>query len=321
MDIDYKNIDNNQSFRADSETESQEDAGYPVNVYFYELNKLYRHEITWHWHQEIEVIIVNNGTIAVSTNDTRLELSAGEGVFINFNVMHEIKSATLDPNCSFYSLVFHPSFLFGHSDLTLGGKYIAPVLGSKHFQVMPLNEKNKDEAELINDVNEIIALNLIKAFGYELKTKAYLCSFWALLASIIVPHLKKSNFKSGSRDEIRTKEMIKYIEEHYSEKIALEELADYVHISKSECCRCFKRVLGITPVEYILRFRIYTAANFIKVHDKRADSFSELAFSVGFNNASYFNKIFREYLECTPSEYKKRVDFDPNYSIQEPKSI
>ena len=49
----------------------------------------------------------------------------------------------------------------------------------------------------------------------------------------------------------------------------------------------------------------------IQSHDPVAGSISDLAFSVGFNNVSYFNKVFKQYMKCPPREYKKRIKANP----------
>ena len=116
-----------------------------------------------------------------------------------------------------------------------------------------------------------------------------------------------------SLDESRTKDMILFIEQHFADKITLDDLASSVHISKSECCRCFKRALNLTPIEYLMKYRIFKAASMIQDQNIPSNSFSDLAFNVGFNNASYFNKVFKQYLGCTPSDYKRKIKTDPNF--------
>jgi AraC-like DNA-binding protein len=169
---------------------------------------------------------------------------------------------------------------------------------------------------MLECINGVIANNLVKNFGYELSTKAKLCDFWISLLGVVFPDTEASSRKvSGAipLDESRARDLISCIEDHYSEKITLDELAASVHISKSECCRCFKRALNVTPIEYLMKYRIYMAANLIRNKDPKASSFSDLAYHVGFNNASYFNKVFKQYLNCTPSAYKRKLRQDPNF--------
>ncbi|MCR4991132.1 MAG: AraC family transcriptional regulator [Lachnospiraceae bacterium] len=293
-----------------------ESLSYPVHVYFIELSKQYMKNVQWNWHPEMEVIIVNHGEILFKTRDKQITVSAGMGIVINANTLHTIVPASEDANCSMYSTVFHPAFVFGYGDTYFHEKYFSPVISSSKFQFLELSEENPEENKMLECINNVIAANLIKSFGYELTTKSLLCEFWLSLIKRVAPDepVKKTT-PVASNDEIRTKEMILYIENHYAEKITLDDLAATVHISRSECCRCFKRSLNLTPIEYLMKYRIFQAASFIQKKDKRAASFSELAFNVGFNNASYFNKVFRQYLGYTPSEYRKKVNSDPNFDL------
>lgn len=286
--------------------------GYPVHVYFLELAKLFRQRVPWHWHPEIEIIIINHGEVDFLTSDNKIRLKAGQGVLINENVMHAVHPVDADASCSLYSLIFHPSFLFGYGNTTMSGKFLVPVLSSPILRTMVLDESDALREKLLDSINDIIAVNLAKKYGYELMTKASLCQFWLLLLEQVIPqNVHNTRHHNISLDESRVKEAIRYIEEHYAEHISLEQLASSIHISKSECCRCFKRTLKVTPVEYLMRYRIFKAAKMIQSEDPCSRSMSSLAFNVGFNNASYFNKVFREHMKCTPSEYKKEIKKDP----------
>ena len=176
---------------------------------------------------------------------------------------------------------------------------------------MLLEESDSVGAQILDTVNSVIAVNMTKKYGYELVTKSYLCQLWGILLQNVVPQNAEKH-KAGklSLDEVRVKEAILYIEEHYSEHITLDQLADSIHTSKSECCRCFKRTLQLTPIEYLMKYRIFKAANMIYIDDPASHSISNLAFSVGFNNASYFNKVFKQYLKCTPKEYRRNINDD-----------
>lgn len=296
------------------ETENNGDIGYPVHIYFVELSKMYMKRISWQWHPEIEVLIINHGEANFYSEDCNVTLKAGQGILINQNVMHAIHSVDSKGNCSMYSFVFHPSFLFGYGNTLLIDKYLTPVLSSPSLRTMVLDESDPLQEKLLNKINSIIAVNMIKKFGYEVATKSYLCDFWLmLLENIVVNDKNQKGHRLLNPDEARAKEIIKYIEAHYAEKITLDDLSEQVHVSKSECCRCIKRTLHLTPIEYLMKYRIFVATNMIQSNNPAASSSSNLAFSVGFNNASYFNKVFRQYLNCTPNEYKKKLKQDPSF--------
>ncbi len=294
------------------------DRDYHVQVYFIDLSQAYMKYIRWQWHTEFEVIIVNHGEADVLADEKMIHLTPGQGLFINQNVLHAIHPSGESRNCTLYSLVFHPDFLFGYNNTILSTKYLAPVISSQELKTFLLDEHNPLQEKLLDCVNDVIATNAMKAYGYELTTKTRLFQFWGLLIEMIAP----SDFEATasppipSLDEMRIKDAIRYVEQNYASPITLDILADSIHVSKSECCRCFKRILKLTPIEYVMRFRIFSAAKLLHSNDPATHSISDLAFAVGFNSVSYFNKVFKQYLHQTPTEYKKAIKKDPNQNFE-----
>lgn len=277
---------------------------YPVSVYYLDLRKSYMNRINWHWHEEMEIIIINDGIAEVATDDSTYKIEPGQGIIINQNVMHSVYSLD-DKNCTFYSIVFHPDFLFGPKISSLHAQFLLPVQNSQLFKIMVLNEKNPWHERMIDALNDAIAANVTKSFGYEIATKGHLCRFWAEMISRL-PQMTTVPFTSAhtSLDEQRVKQAMLYIRTHHAEPISLEQIAASVHISKSECCRCFSRTLQMTPFEYLMKYRILEATRKMSEHPQTPMSIADLASSVGFNNTSYFNKLFKKYMGCTPTYYR-----------------
>ena len=121
-----------------------------------------------------------------------------------------------------------------------------------------------------------------------------------------------------SLDEQRVKQAMLFIRMHHAEPISLEEIAGSVHISKSECCRCFSRTLQMTPFEYLMKYRIFEATRKMAQSPQEPPmSIADLAMSVGFNNTSYFNKLFKKYLGCTPTYYRThKIGLMPESDMQ-----
>lgn len=277
---------------------------YPVNVYYLDLSKSYMNRIRWHWHEEMEIIIINDGAAEIATDDSTYRIKPGQGIIINQKVMHSIYSLD-ENNCTFYSIVFHPDFLFGYRVNSLHSRFLLPVQSFQLFKILVLDEKNPWHERMIDALNDAIAANMTKPFGYEIHTKGSLCRFWAELISKL-PQTGGSPAPSphASLDEQRVKQAMLYIQTHHAEAISLEDIAASVHISKSECCRCFSRTLQMTPFEYLMKYRIFEATRKMAEDPQASMSIADLAASVGFNNTSYFNKVFRKYLGCTPTYYR-----------------
>ena len=74
----------------------------------------------------------------------------------------------------------------------------------------------------------------------------YLNFIWLALVRELKDNIKY-NEVMNSYDEKRVRKAMEYIHKHYAENISLENIADEIYISKSECCRSFKRILNMTP--------------------------------------------------------------------------
>lgn len=275
---------------------------YPVSLFYLDLHKSYMNRIRWHWHEEMEILIVNDGIAEVSTDDTSYTLKPGQGIIINQNVMHAIYSMNQE-NCTFYSFVFHPDFLFGHKRSYLQTEFLLPIQNSRLFKMFVLDETNAWHERMLDAANDAIAVNMAKPFGYEIATKGHLCRFWSELIGQL-PQMETAPSPQASLDEQRVKQAMLFIRTHHAEPISLDEIAGSVHISKSECCRCFSRTLQMTPFEYLMKYRIFEATKRMMEHPNEPMSIADLALSVGFNNTSYFNKLFKKYLGCTPTYYR-----------------
>jgi AraC family transcriptional regulator, melibiose operon regulatory protein len=302
-------IDVDESFQ---ELTSHGMLDYPVRVYYVDLLKMYMGSIRWHWHDELEIDIINSGEAVYHIGETTVTVQAGQAIIINQNVMHSIEPAQ-GKKCTLYTIVFNPSYIVGFGQSFLAVKYLTPLLTRENTPYYIFNETIEWQEKIIDTCNSIIAVNLTQKYGYELLTKSYLCQLWVdLLARIMPSSVATKEAPSLKIDEARVKKALVFIEAHYPEQLSLEDIASSIHLSKSECCRCFKRVLDLTPFEYLLRYRIFEASKRIMGNDPVAESIAALSTSVGFNNTSYFNKLFKKYLGFTPSYYKKLVKMDPN---------
>lgn len=281
---------------------------FPVSGYFLDFANLYMNQIRWQWHEEVEFFVVESGEACLLLPDNKITLHVGEGAFINQNYLHSIHS-TGETLCTIRVLKFHPSLLFGYGQTQMSVKYLTPILSSPSIRYLPMKSDTPESGHLISLVEETISCYLENQFGCELNIKSLLCRLWYELLFLFrlesrnaVPVQTQSN-----TDSERTKHAILFIEEHHKEPLTLKEIAASIHVSKSECCRCFQRSLGLTPFEYLMKYRIFESTRKMMRGSAEAESISELAASVGFNSPSYYNKLFRKYVKCTPSEYKKAL--------------
>lgn len=106
-----------------------------------------------------------------------------------------------------------------------------------------------------------------------------------------------------SRKRLELVDVKEYLDEHYTEKIALDELAGRFFINKYYLTKIFKETYGITINNYIMSKRITKAKQMLRFTDRTID---EIGVDVGMDSANYFSRMFRKIEGITPSEYRKR---------------
>lgn len=110
----------------------------------------------------------------------------------------------------------------------------------------------------------------------------------------------KVEVNSDNRRILKVKD---YIDKHFNEDVRLNELADIIGMSPSAFSRYFKLSTGKTLSEYIVGIRLGMAAR--KLVDS-TDSISEICYVCGFNTISNFNRLFRKYKGCNPTEFRDK---------------
>lgn len=289
---------------------------YPVSVFQVDFEQAHTRSIRWHWHEEMEIILINNGYVKVATDDGDQILGPGQGFLLNQNVMHSIHSIE-GRNCTYYSLIFHPDFLFGYNNSYLRTNFLLPMQSFSILKTLLMEEQNVWHKSMLTILEKVLSVNRTKDFGYEMVTKGYLCQFWATLLN----KLPLSNIPASpntSLNEQRVKQAMLFIRLHHADALTLEDIAASISVSKSECCRCFKSTIQITPFEYLMKYRIFEASKQILNDRDHNRSIADYALSVGFNSISYFNKLFRRYLNCTPTEYREQVAASASNMAMEP---
>src|SRR5436189_5168788 len=93
----------------------------------------------------------------------------------------------------------------------------------------------------------------------------------------------------------------KFIEEHSHEELSLTTVAKAVNMNPNHFSENFKQVTGINFVEYVARIRFTTACDLLQNPTLRV---SEIAFAVGFQSLSQFNRVFKRFSGKSPTEYR-----------------
>jgi YesN/AraC family two-component response regulator len=93
-----------------------------------------------------------------------------------------------------------------------------------------------------------------------------------------------------------------YVHVHYAEQVPLKDIAAYVGLSEQHLIRSFRKEIGITPIDYLKRYRIRQAKALLEASDKTV---TQVALEVGFTDSSYFARVFRREAGVSPSAYRR----------------
>ena len=85
---------------------------FPVAFYY---DNLRHNRVPWHWHEELEAVVVESGETQVSASQQHYTLHAGQGFFVNANVLHAA-TGSRNTRCRYHSIVFHPRLVGGGTD-------------------------------------------------------------------------------------------------------------------------------------------------------------------------------------------------------------
>ncbi|MDO4454446.1 MAG: AraC family transcriptional regulator [Eubacteriales bacterium] len=123
-----------------------------------------------------------------------------------------------------------------------------------------------------------------------------------VLYTALALFMRDTGRQKGTYDEYVQKS-IEYISSQYSYHITVEEIAQYVGVSRSHLFRAFQNCLGQSPKEYLTAFRLKQACLLLKTSNL---SITSIANSVGFDNSLYFSKAFHKVKGMSPTEYQKK---------------
>ena len=258
--------------------------------------------VPWHWHVELEALVVSAGAVSVSAGTRRLVLRQGEGLFINSGVLHAAWDHERS-GCRLHSAVFHPRLVGGGEDSVFWSAYLQPLMEREGRECVLFDGSQPWHREAVQAVEAAWKDCAEEPPGYEFSVRDALSRLVFLLSS----HRSAAQpSRSGKalREEGRVKLMLEYIHGHYASELNTAAIAHAAAVSESECLRCFRSVIGQTPIQYVMQYRIQKAAELLASSDL---SIAEAGAKCGFQDASYFSKTFRALKGCTPSELRRRT--------------
>lgn len=260
------------------------------------------HSCPMHWHDEMELMLVKSGECTVTLNKVPITAGTGDIVLILPGMLHAIEQLD-NRNCEYFSIIFDLKLLGqdSASDYCFH-EYIKPYLEERILlpNKIPCGHPNHDKLlEILDPLTQTVS-NTSK--GYELFVKSQLFRILWLFESLEEKQIHASPDLAQASQINKMKELLVFIHSNYTSPLSLKEAAGYCGYSVSYFTKFFKAFTGMTLVEYINHYRLEKAAELLLTTDLSVIEISE---SCGFENHSYFIRLFQRHYQTTPLKYRR----------------
>ena len=272
---------------------------FPYNTYICSI-PLDFPEVPMHWHSEMELIVVKKGMGKISVNYDTYTVTAGTILFIPSGQIHSIHSI---PNAimEYENILFTADFLLSHHEDICSTQFIRPLFqNSIAFDNLLLTPSLPYYEEIATLLKKVDTLSDARPEGYQLAIKGYFYQIFFILFS----HKKRDlSVLQTPKSLEKMKLLIKYTEEHYSEPITIKQMAELLHYSPSHFMKFFKNTMGTSFISYLNDYRLTIVARNLRLS---SDSILDIASQSGFDNLSYFNRLFKRKYKMTPNQFRKQ---------------
>ncbi len=237
-----------------------------------------------HWHSALEFLYFKKGKLELSLNGRKCVVGEGDFVIINSSVVHS-SSKLLEP-LDYYILIVNDEFLRTnrlYSDGTEFGSVIDAA------EVSGIFERIIEEYEHPDDYSNSQMLSYIISLFVFLNRRA---------------RIEADTSDAGDAKKITmVRRTLSFLQEKYKERLTVEEIADSLHFSRSYLSHSFKEITGHSLMNYVNLLRCQNAKTMIL----NGAELSEAAIDSGFNELSYFTRVFKKTMGTLPSLVKGRV--------------
>lgn len=241
-----------------------------------------------HYHEELEFMLVVEGKMSLIVDSEEYTADEGQVLYVGSRVPHYTLSQTDGLR---YILLQVRTDILG---IDVQGGVIPSIISGGSIAAAVINDC--DIAERIKNAADEHHGALC---GYEYMIHAAVSALIGLM--IRGGYIKDPDRGRDSAALERLAPVFDYVNENYQSKLTIEELSEYMKLNPSYFCRMFKAATGVTFTEYLNAVRIQKSERMLR---KSTRSITEISNEVGFATVTYYNRIFKKYMKCTPSVYR-----------------
>ncbi len=275
------------------------------------------HQVPWRCIYDYELLFVASGKLEVVTEKETFSVSENELHMISPMLYHTVRIPE-NECCTYYSVHFDFINLGQENDFSPEEIYISDC--NRNLTSVPINDRLTgrpfyaiDSAALPekNAVSDPHAYTMLfesmirtqkeKPFAWEIDMK---CSMLSLLKLMLTDRRRHMGWKPAEHRMEHFSAIVFYLLNNCGENIDFEKLAHMFGYSYSSFRKQFKKESGKSPLEYLIDLRMDRAASLLSSGQYTV---SEVAYMVGYEDRSYFSRIFRKHKGCTPGSLSGRT--------------
>lgn len=273
---------------------------FPINIFKSDDVATVLHKVPKHYHSEMEIIYFKEGGVIYEVDRVPYRVKDETIILIPNNSIHSgiVFDFSKHKNIVY---VFDFSILESPVHDFCSNKYILPIKNNEIKLPTIIGYDNPSFSLLKNILLNIESLNQLKTSAYELEIKSQLMQFFSELYKNNL--IKLSDTKKDDKSSKKNiGKVFDFIHNNFDKDISRMQVIKILGVSESQFTRIFKNITGSTFSDYLNTYRIIKSAHLL-IHSNL--TVTEIAFECGFQELSYFIRVFNKNMKTSPNKYRK----------------
>lgn len=244
------------------------------------------------------LIFMTKGELYIAENGVQYIVKAGE-MFLLRPFQHHYSWQPFQTETNYYWLHFYVAGKWNQTEdlISLQPAITVPTL---HYYT-PNMTLHLVKHELLTGMDKLFPI-IDAIFEESAEHKKF--GFWrAQQLFIDVLQAIQLHPQDESKLVLLSNEVQRYLRDHYSNRITNKTLSEALHFHPNYITRALKETIGLTPTEFLTKYRMEEAEKRLLDTD---EPIAEIAESVGFQNIYYFSTAFKKHMGCSPQNYRKK---------------
>lgn len=246
-----------------------------------------------HLHHGYEIVYVENGKGTIKVDGKEIKYTDGTLIFIGPSIPHfGFSNTTHEDN---FEVVIHLNDNFVKNRISMFSEFsdILNLIESSKKVLVFDNQTKKSQASLFKKITQLDAADQLISLFNLLSKLSKENTYQSLLGKNLGEHYAQSK---------QIKKIFDYINENFHNQISTQDIANEIGFTTNSFCRMFKKLTGKSFITYLNDYRVHRATILLENTD---NTISKIMYECGFENLSYFAKVFVKIKHVQPVEYRK----------------